>query len=173
MTTHFQKRELIRLARNGHIRKLRELLEKELDINFVQRKTGMSPLMTAANAGQPAAVELFLQHGAAPNLRADDNASALHWACRCGNLQIVDMLLEAGADVNVRRSTDRNDEGPTPIHMALSNQQCESRNEIVRKLIDAGASLDIEFLGRTVLQYAEWRDCEEIADHIRQLGVRR
>lgn len=147
MTTHHQKREILRLARSGHTRRLQTLLESEVDINFLHRKTGMTPLMTAAHAGCIAVVELLLKYNADPNLRADDNASALHWASRNGNLEVVNMLVAAGADLNARRQTDRGGDGPAPIHMALE----ESHDDVAIALIDAGASIDIEYIGRTVL----------------------
>ncbi len=63
----------------------------------------MTPLMTAAHAGRVAAVELLLKYNADPNLRATDNASALHWACLSGDVQSVEMLIAAGAELNIRR----------------------------------------------------------------------
>ena len=169
MTTHHQKREILRLARSGHTRRLQPLLESEVDINFLHRKTGMTPLMTAAHAGCIAVVELLLKYNADPNLRADDNTSALHWASRNGNLEVVNMLAAAGADLNARRQTDRDADGPAPIHIALG----ESHDDVAIALIEAGASIDIEYIGRTVLQYAEWCECNSVVNYLRQSGVRR
>ena len=125
--------------------------------------------MTAAHAGRIAVVELLLKFNADPNLRADDNASALHWASRNGNLNVVNMLIAAGADLNARRQTDWDGDGPAPIHMALG----ESHDHVAIALIDAGASIDIEYIGRTVLQYAEWCECVCVVNYLRQSGVRR
>jgi ankyrin repeat protein len=169
VTTHHQKREILRLARSGHTRRLQPLLESEVDINFLHRKTGMTPLMTAAHAGCIAVVELQLRYNADPNLRADDNASALHWASRNGNLEVVNMLVAAGADLNARRQTERDGDGAAPIHMALG----ESHDDVAIALVEAGASVDIEYIGRTVLQYAEWCECVSVVDYLRQSGVRR
>lgn len=125
--------------------------------------------MTAAHAGCIAVVELLLKFNADPNLRADDNASALHCASRNGNLEVVNMLVAAGADLNARRRTDRDGDGPAPIHMALG----ESHDDVAIALIDAGASVDIEYIGRTVLQFAEWCECVSAVNYLRQSGVRR
>lgn len=173
MTTHHQKREILRLARSGHIRRLHPLLKNDVDVNFLHHKTGMTPLMTAAHAGRAEAVGLLLKYNADPNLRADDNASALHWACLYGSLDIVNMLIDAGADLNVRRASDQESDGPAPIHMALRKNPTAGHIEIAIKLIDAGASVDIEYIGRTVLQYAEWHECTVVVDYLRQRGVRR
>ena len=168
VTTHYQKREILRLARSGHIPRLEELLQRDVDVNFLHHKTGMTPLMTAAHAGQAVAVKLLLEHRADSNLRALDNASALHWACLYGDLHIVRMLIDAGADLNVRRDTVRNDDGPAPIHMALG----KTHDDVAIALIDAGASVDIKYFGKTVVEYAEQHGCREVVKHLRQLGVR-
>jgi len=169
VTTHHEKREILRLARSGHIRRLQQLLQTDVDVNFLHHKTGMTPLMTAAHAGRAAAVELLLQHNADPNLRAIDNASALHWACLYGDVQTVKMLINAGAELNIRRQVDRDDDGPAPIHMALG----KSHDDVAIELIDAGASVDLEYLGKTVVEYAERCGCDGVVGHLRQLGVRR
>lgn len=169
MTTHHQKRELLRLARSGHIRRLEQLLNCNVDVNFLHHKTGMTPLMTAAYAGQAAAVELLLKHNADPNLRSTDNASALHWACLFGDVRIVEMLIAAGSDLNVRRENNRHEGGPTPLHMAIG----KSRDDIAIALIDAGASVDIDYFGLTVVEYAERHGCQLVVAHLQQLGVRR
>ncbi len=82
-----------------------------------------------------AVVELLLKYNADPNLRAD---------------------------LNARRQTDRDGNGPAPIHMALS----QSHDDVAIALIEAGASVGIEYIGPTVLQYAEWlrmRFCCELS----------
>ncbi|MCA8987095.1 MAG: ankyrin repeat domain-containing protein [Planctomycetaceae bacterium] len=169
MNTHYEKRELLRLARSGHLRKLQLLLQNDVEVNFLHHKTGMTPLMTAVYAGCEAAVDLLLKHNSDPNLRAADNASALHWACRNGDLKIVEMLIHAGADLNVRRLTDRNNDGPAPIHMALG----ESHGDIAISLIEAGASVDVEYFGKTVVEYAEHCGCQAVVLHLHQRGIRR
>ncbi len=72
------------------------------------------------------------------------------------------------ADVNVRRATDRDDDGPAPIHMALG----QSHVDIAIAVIDAGASVDVKYLRRTVLEYAEHHGCRLVVNHLHQLGVR-
>jgi ankyrin repeat protein len=168
VTTHHKKRELLRLARSGHILRLEQLLQHVVDVNFLHHKTGMTPLMTAAHAGRAAAVELLLAHNADPNLRATDNASALHWACQYGDVGIVEMLINVGADLNVRRVTDLDHDGPAPIHMALG----KSHDDVAIAVLDAGASVDVKYFGKTVLEYAKHHGCHKVVDYLRQLGIR-
>ncbi|MEW4454484.1 ankyrin repeat domain-containing protein [Bremerella sp. JC817] len=168
MTTHYQKREILRLARSGHTRRLQQLLQNHVDINFLHHKTGMTPLMTAVHAGRVAAVELLLNFDADPNLRATDNASALHWACLRGDGNMVKMLIDAGAELNIRRETDRDDEGPAPIHMALG----KSHDDVAILLVEAGASVGVRYFGLTVVEYAASCGCDAVVTYLRQLGVR-
>ncbi len=163
--SHYQKRELLRVVRNGNVRRLSALLAEGVNISFLHRKTGMTPLMTAAYAGLTAAVQMLLDSGASPNLTAEDGASSLHWASLNKHLEIVNLLIAAGAKINVRREKD----GPTPLHMAINN----ANDSIAIALINAGASLDIEYLGRTVLEYAEWCKQDVIVRYIRERRFRR
>jgi len=62
--------------------------------------------------------------------------TSLHWATQYwGNVEIVRMLIDAGADVNLK---DNN--GDTPLHVAAKY----GRVEIVRILINARANLDVQ-----------------------------
>jgi len=167
--SHHKKRELLRLARNGDIRRLRALLEDDVDVNFLHHKTGMTPLMTAAYAGHVDAVNMLLESDASPNLTADDGASALHWASRNGHLEIVQMLLDLGADVNPRRETEgRDDDGPAPLHFAISH----SHDSIAIALINSGASLDIMYFGRDIREFAEQHNRNTIVQYIRDCRYR-
>jgi len=158
--SHYQTKELLRVVRNGNVKRLNTLLDKGIEVNFLYRKTGMTPLMTAAYAGHAAIVQALLGSGASINLTADDGASALHWASCNGYIDIVNILLRAGADVNMRREED----GPTPLHMALSN----GHESIALALIDAGTNLDIKYLDMTIIEYVEWGKQDAIVKHIRE-----
>jgi ankyrin repeat protein len=59
--------------------------------------------------------------------------TALHWATEYCKVEIVKMLIDAGADVNAHKW------GWTPLHWAAGR----GKVEIVRMLIDAGARKDI------------------------------
>ena len=59
----------------------------------------------------------------------------LHWAARAGKIEIVRMLIDAGANVNVQTNG-----GSTPLHEAVRYGSVE----IVRMLIDAGADVNLQ-----------------------------
>jgi ankyrin repeat protein len=162
--THYQRKELLRVVGNGNIRRLSALIEDGVELNFVNSKTGMTPLMTAAYAGHTNVVNLLIDSGASVKLSADDGASALHWASLNGHLEIVKVLIDSGADVNVRRGAD----GPAPLHMAINS----GHDSIALLLINAGTSLDTEYIGRDVEEYAKWHELDEIARYVREISYR-
>ena len=62
---------------------------------------GWTPLHTAAQAGDLAAVRQLLANGANVNAREEgDNTYPLHWAAAGGHVDVVRALLDAGGDVH-------------------------------------------------------------------------
>ena len=102
---------------------------------------------------------MFVRDGFPSGFAADDGATALHWAARNGHLEIVLLLLKAGAAVNVRRGLD----GPAPVHFAISH----GNDTIAIELINAGASLDMVYFDRNVKQYARWHHNNAVLEYIR------
>jgi ankyrin repeat protein len=82
------------------------LLQSGHDCNTPNGKK-MTPLASAASKGFPDMVSLLLQHGATPNPpEVDQNGKMpLHYAAQSNHHQVVKLLLEAGADPLVYRSS--------------------------------------------------------------------
>mmetsp|Transcript_61334 Transcript_61334/g.176501 ORF Transcript_61334/g.176501 Transcript_61334/m.176501 type:complete len:225 (+) Transcript_61334:75-749(+) len=59
---------------------------------------GLTPLMRAANAGEPRAVRLLLRLGAAHDARDEDGMQPLHFAATAGCYESCLALLDGGAD---------------------------------------------------------------------------
>ncbi|NXC27195.1 ZDH13 Palmitoyltransferase, partial [Campylorhamphus procurvoides] len=80
---------------------------------------GQTPLMlTAQKALGPEPTSFLLKFN--PSLNAVDNVqknTALHWAITSGNISAVDLLLEAGASLDVK-----NVKGETPLDLAYQSQ---------------------------------------------------
>jgi outer membrane protein assembly factor BamB len=91
-------------------------------------------LLVAARTGDVAGVRAALAAGADVDVNAKTRygATALSFACMRGNSKIVKLLIEAGADVNVRDSFY----GSTPLNWALY----EENLDVVKLLIDGGAT---------------------------------
>lgn len=79
-------------------------LVKDLYESFIPAKHGyLSPLAGAATHGQIDAALILISQGAHINPDIRDSSSApLHQACRANDLRMTQLLLEAGADVNLQ-----------------------------------------------------------------------
>ena len=64
------------------------------------------------------------------------NPTPLHRAVDNGNVEIVRILVNAGADLNIKSSRGSD---PTPLHIAVQ----DGNAELVRILVDAGADPNI------------------------------
>ncbi len=90
-----------------------------------------SPVADAAMRGDVEAVRALLQDGADVNAAQGDGMTALHWAAEAGDLEMVGMLLYAGANLQgVTRLGDY-----TPLHLASK----AGNERVVAGLLEAGA----------------------------------
>lgn len=88
-------------------------------------------LMAATRKGDLAKVKALLDKGVSANAKSDYGQTPLFFACDRGYLEIVKLLVERGADVNVE---------DTFYHAtALSWAAQKNRTEIVKILLDHGA----------------------------------
>ena len=90
-----------------------------------------SPLLNATKRGDVVAVRSVLEGGADPDVAQGDGLTALHLASQQGSLEIAQLLIGSGA--NVEAKTRIGDY--TPLHLASGG----ARASVVRALIDAGA----------------------------------
>jgi len=90
-----------------------------------------SPVADAAERGDLEAVRMLLRDGADVNGAQSDGTTALHWAAMNDDVQIVEVLLYAGATV---KPTTRLG-GYTPLHLAGRN----GHGDVVRALLEGGA----------------------------------
>lgn len=130
---------------NGHRAILRVLRQYGADIprhlmgahSDSQHQLGLDLVENAAK-GRINAVTKCLHNGANPNFQDYDNRSALHLAAVQGHIDVVEILLQAGADAQVR---DR--WGATPRDEALKQDQTAVVDELdnwERKLAERNAS---------------------------------
>ena len=101
------------------------------DVNAVQPKWSLTPLMLASKHGNLGAMEALLKAGVDPNRIADpDYGSPMHWAA---NGHAVALLFDYGATID-----SLNGIGQTPLHWAA----WDSRLNVMRSLIRRGADLN-------------------------------
>ena len=90
-----------------------------------------TPVADAAMRGDIEAVRSLLRDGADVNAAQGDGMTALHWAAEAGSVELVGMLLYAGAHVQgVTRLGDY-----TPLHLASQ----AGRDGVIVQLLGAGA----------------------------------
>jgi ankyrin repeat protein len=153
-------------ARSGDAEVVEALLARGVDANTALPE-GETVLMTAAKAGNADVVRALLEGGGNDLLglenKADPNIvegwqgqSALMWAAAGGYVDVMDLLIGAGADLDLHSqlidapqpNPDRLQGGfvyakiPKGRFTALHFAARQGQLEAVRKLIDAGADLD-------------------------------
>jgi len=85
-------------------------------------------------------IRFFLEHGADVDAVDDNHSALLHVASRYGSVEVVQLLLDRGANTNVR-----NMQGRTPLHQALSSAIGHLGNrlfDVIRLLFEHGANVD-------------------------------
>ena len=113
-----------------------------LNADVVSMPSDSAPLLlhVAVRGGHPAAVRLLLSHGYPLN-ELSSEVTALHVAVDAGNFLLCQLLLEAGADPNLRDSV-----GLTPLHKAAQL----SKGDICTLLVAGGADSCVsDFQGRS------------------------
>src|SRR5215471_15753561 len=77
------------------------------------RAAGRSDVADAAMKGDKAALRTLIQQKADVDAVQVDGATAMHWAVYHLDSEAVDLLIKAGAKVDIK-----NREGITPLHLA-------------------------------------------------------
>lgn len=124
-------------AWKGHLETVKTLLARGADPNQPARSGG--PLDSAARGGRAEVVKVLLAAGAKPDARDGFRATPLMTAAYYGEAAVCTLLLEAGADPRAV-----NDDGQTPMHMAILGILNNKRAGAVRVLFDWGADLSIK-----------------------------
>jgi uncharacterized protein len=121
-------------AERGDAARVQQLLDQGADIDKRTFAYGLTPLISAAGAGNTNVVALLLSKGANPNAPSAIGWTALMAAAWNGHAECVRMLLEHGADVT-RRTVASPDQ---PACTALDLARKSGHAEIVQ-LLEAAA----------------------------------
>ncbi len=107
-------------------------------------KDERTPLLHAVKGGHAATVRNLLAAGANPNALFPDDDTVLHMAIAAGDSDVVELLLDAEADVSL---TDR--DGRSPLVLAAQLEH----HAIAYMLLAAGAELDQPVAGQPPLHH--------------------
>ncbi|MFL6195845.1 MAG: ankyrin repeat domain-containing protein [Thermoanaerobaculia bacterium] len=133
-------------------------------LSLMPRARPATPLARAAASGSPE--ELRRELEAHPPVDAkNDGFTALDWAARSGRTQVIDELVRAGADPDLR---DSGPNGWTPLLHAVHKGQLEA----VRALVAAGADVNLPSpKGTTPLALAAGQGEPEIVEELLAAGA--
>lgn len=126
------KNPLIRAASKGRLPFVQSLLGQGANVNTRSSKSGAAPLHLAAFHARAEVVGELLKQGANKDALDDKQGTPLHWAAMNNRLNIVAILLDAGADFTIRRNGK---DGATPVHVAAHR----GFDGIVSALLQRGA----------------------------------
>ncbi|KAK4474487.1 hypothetical protein MN116_001637 [Schistosoma mekongi] len=122
---------------------------------------GYTPLMEAAREGHEETVALLLAVGADVNARTEETQETALTLAACGGfIEVCEMLLNAGADIEV---------GGVGCSTPLMEAAQEGHLELVRRLLERGAAVNaVTATGDTALHYAaengHVKVCEKLLD---------
>ncbi len=125
---------LLAAVTDGDTARVRQLLaDGHPDVDGRRAADGATPLMIAAQLGDPELVRVLLDAGAGVGLGDGGGSTPLSFAAGQGDPDVVGLLLAAGADVDAADAT-----GWTPLHAAAF----AGRDAAVSRLLAAGAVVD-------------------------------
>ncbi|KAJ6216580.1 hypothetical protein RDWZM_007737 [Blomia tropicalis] len=130
-------------ACGGHVELALLLLERGANIEEVNDE-GYTALMEASREGHEEMVALLISHGAQVNaITEESKETALYMACGTGCIEVFNLLMMAGADIELGSSTP------------LMEASQEGHIEIVHRLLEAGANVNAtNSAGETALTLA-------------------
>lgn len=128
---------LMDAAETGNTKRLEQLVSKSVDVNAMDQ-CGRTALMLATFAGRLDATTILLKAGANPNLHEKGyGTTALHFAASAGSAPVINALIAAGAEVNVRDNY-----GDTPLMVASALGKDAAVRELIAAKADVSARRD-------------------------------
>jgi len=112
---------LMLAALKGHLALVKKLVERDADVN----KTGWTALHYAASGGHLQVIDFLLENSAYIDAESPNGTTPLMMAAMYGNPESVKLLIQAGADLNVKNMV-----GMTALDFAVRADRQNSRELI-------------------------------------------
>ncbi len=154
---------LLYAARKGNLARVKEALAAGANINAAMGPEGETSLMLAAHNGRTDVARYLLKSGANPNLRIKEWTALILAAGYGKNLETVNALVEAGADIHAKHYDE------TVLMFASQG----GRLPIVKRLVELGADVQArdKHHGKTALDYAKDGKHKEVIAYLNTLGL--
>lgn len=145
--------DLIDYAAKGNLEKVKELLEKNCDVDVVD-SWGDTPLHEAVRNNHKEIAKLLLEYKSDPNRKNRCGSTPLHRAVVNHYTEIAKLLLMNNAKINTQDSY-----GDTPLHDAVNKNHIE----IIELLLHHGADVTIKNKkNETALDFAKEKNLTKI-----------
>jgi len=185
--------DVMKAIQSDDIASLKQLFADQPDLAGERDESGNSPLLISAYYGRNAMIRVILDQGVRPNLfeacaaglsgdvarllkenpglvteRSHDGWTPLHLAAFFGRLELVKILLDAGAPM---LAISNNNESNLPINAAAAGR----RNDVVRLFVERGCPPDARASDRgyTPLHLAAINGNVELVEFLLQSGADR
>jgi ankyrin repeat protein len=156
---------LMRAANRNALVEVKALLHHGVDLNVQDWEERQSALMRAAD-GHHNVVHLLIQAGTRLNDVCKYGNTALFYATKKAQINCMQPLIEARADVNVRNI------GGVPILMIAASSQSSQRATITQMLLDAKAEVNTQSLhGETALSLATACGYQDVVKQLLAAGA--
>lgn len=156
--TTVSKADFFKAVKEGTAAKVKEFLEKDKALaNAIDSSNGINEtaLGIATFAGNKEITELLIKNGANVNFQDAFGVAPLHGAARTNRLEVIKLLLENKADINLPTTTGKE----TPLHYAARF----NNPDIVKFLLEKGAVRDAkDASGSTPLDAAKKENADKV-----------
>ena len=185
--------DVMKAIQSDDVASLKQIFASQPELAAERDENGNSPLLISAYYGRSAMVRVILDQGVRPNLfeacaaglagdvarllkenprlvgdRSHDGWTPLHLAAFFGRLELVKLLLDAGASM---LTISNNNESNLPINAAAAGR----RNDVVRLLVERGCPPDARASdqGYTALHLAANNGNVELVEFLLRSGADR
>ena len=159
---------LIHATRYGEPEMVKFLLSHKANVNQ-QAEGGGSPLYHTVEPNKIENAKLLLKAKADPNLKEYSQSwAALPCAAYYGHLEMMKLLLDHGADVNITGKYNQ-----TALHWSMRAISWRDQKEIVQLLIERGVNINHkDAKGKTALSMAKNRSSKGVIELLKKHGAK-